>query len=94
MTRIHDLLQREGFEGSYDAVRRSAWPWSEARRKDAGDGAPAFIPLLFQPGEAHQLRGARAVDGVGAIDLLHKECRTGPCIPGGKSWTIFIPPLS
>jgi transposase len=24
------------------------------RRKDAGDGAPAFIPLLFQPGEAYQ----------------------------------------
>lgn len=24
MTRIHDLLQREGFEGSYDAVRRYA----------------------------------------------------------------------
>jgi transposase len=24
MTRIHDLLRREGFEGSYDAVRRYA----------------------------------------------------------------------
>lgn len=54
MTRIHDLLQREGFEGSYDAVRRYARRWTEARRKDAGDGAPAFIPLLFQPGEAYQ----------------------------------------
>lgn len=54
MTRIHDLLQREGFEGSYDAVRRYASRWTAARRKDAGDGAPAFIPLLFQPGEAYQ----------------------------------------
>ena len=54
MTRIHDLLQREGFEGSYDAVRRYARRWAEARRKDAGDGSPAFIPLLFQPGEAYQ----------------------------------------
>ena len=54
MTRIHDLLQREGGEGSYDAVRRYARCWAEARRKDAGDGAPAFIPLLFQPGEAYQ----------------------------------------
>jgi transposase len=54
MTRIHDLLCREGFEGSYDAVRRYARRWAEARRKDAGDGAPAFIPLLFQPGEAYQ----------------------------------------
>jgi len=24
MTQIHDLLEREGFEGSYDAVRRYA----------------------------------------------------------------------
>ena len=54
MTRIHDLLCREGFEGSYDAVRRYARRWVEARRKDAGDGTPAFIPLLFQPGEAYQ----------------------------------------
>ena len=55
MTRIHDLLCREGFEGSYDAVRRYARRWTEARRKDAGDGAPAFIPLMFKPGEAYQL---------------------------------------
>ena len=54
MTRVHDVLRRDGFEGSYDAVRRYAWRWSEARRKDAGDGAPAFIPLLFKPGEAYQ----------------------------------------
>ena len=54
MTRIHDLLCREGFDGSYDAVRRYARRWAEARRKDPGDGAPAFIPLLFQPGEAYQ----------------------------------------
>ena len=54
MTRIHDLLLREGFEGSYDAVRRYAARWSAARRKDAGDGMPAFIPLLFMPGEAYQ----------------------------------------
>lgn len=32
MTRIHDLLLREGFEGSYDAVRRYAARWSDARR--------------------------------------------------------------
>jgi hypothetical protein len=47
MTRIHDLLCREGFEGSYDAVRRYARRWTQARRRDAGDGAPAFIPLMF-----------------------------------------------
>jgi len=54
MTRIHDLLQREGFEGSYDAVRRYARRWAEARRKDPDDGVAAFIPLSFRPGEAYQ----------------------------------------
>ena len=54
MTRIHDLLVREGFDGSYDAVRRYAARWRAARRKDAGEGAPAFIPMTFQPGEAYQ----------------------------------------
>ena len=52
---IHDLLHREGFEAAYDAVRRYASRWTAARRKDVGGsvvgGAPAFIPLLFQPGE-------------------------------------------
>ena len=58
MTRIHDLLRREGFEGSSDAVRRYAKRWAEARRRDPGanvmGGIAAFIPLLFKPGEAYQ----------------------------------------
>jgi transposase len=54
MTRIHDLLKREGFEGSYDAVRRYATRWADARRKDPGGDVPAFIPLMFRPGEAYQ----------------------------------------
>ncbi|EQA96497.1 IS21 family transposase [Sphingobium baderi] len=54
MTRIHDLLKREGFEGSYDAVRRYATRWAAARRKDPGGDVPAFIPLMYMPGEAYQ----------------------------------------
>ena len=53
ITRIHDLLLREGFDGSYDAVRRYAARWRQARRRDVMN-APAFIPLLFRPGEAYQ----------------------------------------
>lgn len=53
ITRIHDLLLREGFDGSYDAVRRYAARWRQERRRGAMD-APAFIPLLFRPGEAYQ----------------------------------------
>lgn len=54
MTRIHDLLQREGFGGSYDAVRRYAARWKRERRVEAGDMAKAFIPLMYRPGEAYQ----------------------------------------
>jgi len=54
MTRIHDLLQREGFEGSYDAVRRYARRWAETERKVPSSSVPAFIPLMFKPGEAYQ----------------------------------------
>jgi transposase len=54
MTRIHDLLRHEGFDGSYDAVRRYAARWLREWRKGAGDGAAAFIPLIFRPGEAYQ----------------------------------------
>ena len=54
LTRIHDLLEREGFTGSYDAVRRYAARWRRERRVDAGDMSKVFIPLLFRPGEAYQ----------------------------------------
>jgi transposase len=54
MTRVYDLLLREGFEGSYDAVRRYAARWRVERRQDAGDAATAFVPLTFRPGEAYQ----------------------------------------
>jgi transposase len=54
MTRIWDLLLREGFDGSYDAVRRYAARWQAERRKGPGDGAAAFVPLAFRPGEAFQ----------------------------------------
>jgi len=50
LTRIHDLLVREGFDGSYDAVRRYAARWRRARRRDVMD-APAFSLL----------RGSRSV---------------------------------
>ncbi|WP_082350278.1 hypothetical protein [Novosphingobium sp. AAP1] len=44
---IHDLLQREGFGGSYDAVRRYAARWKRERRADAGDMGTVFIPLMY-----------------------------------------------
>jgi transposase len=51
LTRIHDDLRREGYEGGDDAVRRHAQRWRRCRH---GGVAEAFIPLAFAPGEAYQ----------------------------------------
>ena len=69
ITRIHDLLLREGFEGSYDAVRRYAARWRQECRRNAVD-APAFIPLMFRPGEAYQFDWSH-----GDIEIAGKPMR-------------------
>lgn len=52
LTRIHDLLQREGFDGSYDAVRRYAHKHRRVTKPTAPNDA--FVPLSFPPGDAFQ----------------------------------------
>ena len=47
---VYELLQSEGYSGSYDAVRRYAKSWRE-ERKAIGK---AFVPLVFGKGEAFQ----------------------------------------
>src|ERR1700712_4623703 len=83
MTRIHDLLRREGFEGSYDAVRRYIRRWTDARRKDAGDGAPAFIPLLFRPGEAYQFDWSHEDVEIDGKPMRGKVAQMRLCAPRG-----------
>ena len=45
-----EALQREGYEGGYDAVRRFIAAW----REDHAAKPTAFIPLLFPAGDAFQ----------------------------------------
>jgi transposase len=54
LTRVWDLLVREGYEGSYCSVRRYAARWRLETKAAPGDGGTAFVPLMFQPGEAFQ----------------------------------------
>lgn len=54
LTRIWDLLVQDGYDGSYDSVRRYAARWrSEAVRAPAA-ASSAFVPQSFAPGEAFQ----------------------------------------
>lgn len=47
---LFEQLQREGFTGGYDSVRR----FIQLQRKEVGGVSAAFIPLAFDPGEAFQ----------------------------------------
>ena len=45
-------LASQGYEGGYDAVRRYARAWR--RRRRLLSPSQAFVPLIFDPGEAYQ----------------------------------------
>ncbi len=51
VVRIFEELRGLGYEGGYDAVRRYASAW---RRREHESVATAFVPLIFDPGEAYQ----------------------------------------
>lgn len=67
---LFEMLQREGFSGGYDTVRRFVKRW---REQDTG--TKAFIPLVFAPGEAFQFDWSYEqieLDGVNVkIKLAH-----------------------
>jgi transposase len=49
--RLHELLQDEGYGGSYDSVQRFSKKWREKRGKQSGG---CYVPLSFSPGDAYQ----------------------------------------
>lgn len=64
LVRIYEELRNQGYDGSYDAVRRYAASWSKATREASAD---AYVPLSFDPGEAYQFDWSQEVvliDGV------------------------------
>jgi len=48
---LFEQLQREGYEGGYDAVRRYVGTW---KREDGTASVKAFVPLEYDPGDAFQ----------------------------------------
>jgi transposase len=48
---LFEQLQREGYEGGYDTVRRYIGTW---KREDSTAVVKAFIPLEYDPGDAFQ----------------------------------------
>ena len=52
LLRIHEELVVLGYGGGYDAVRRYAGAWR--RRRRSLSPSQAYVPLIFDPGEAYQ----------------------------------------
>jgi transposase len=48
---LFEQLQREGYDGGYDTLRRYVGTW---RKEDGTASVKAFVPLEFDPGEAFQ----------------------------------------
>ena len=76
ITRVHDLLLREGFDGSYDAVRR----YARARERSQGTAATdAYVPLTFAPGEAYQFDWSHEIVLLGGITTPIKVAHVRLC---------------
>jgi len=51
LVQIYEDLAAQGYEGGYDAVRRYARAWRRSHRLSSSQ---AYVPLIFDPGEAYQ----------------------------------------
>ncbi|HEX9016953.1 MAG TPA: IS21 family transposase, partial [Chloroflexota bacterium] len=61
---LFEELQRAGFEGGYDSVRRYVKRW---RSHGQSQSPTAFIPQVFDPGEAYQFDWSYEVVEVGGV---------------------------
>src|SRR5512140_263545 len=73
---LFEALQREGFAGGYDSVRR----YIQQQRKEVGGGvAAAFIPLSFDPGEAFQFDWSYEQIELGGVNVKIKVAQFRLC---------------
>jgi transposase len=77
--RIWDLLAQDGYDGSYDSVRRYAARWRAQTKAAPGDGGMAFVPLLFAPGEAFQFDWSHEDVEIGGQPLRVKAAHVRLC---------------
>jgi transposase len=76
LIRIFEGLQRDGFKGGYDAVRRHA----RARERMRGTGSSdAHVPLSFAPGEAYQFDWSHEVVVLGGVTTTIKVAQMRLC---------------
>lgn len=73
---LFEELQREGFDGGYDSVRRYVQKW---RYRTEGRQATAFIPQCFDPGEAYQFDWSEELVELGGVAVKVKVAHFRLC---------------
>jgi transposase len=73
---LFEDIQRAGFDGGYDSVRRYVQKW---RRQAVGSQAAAFIPLRFDAGEAYQFDWSHELVELGGVAVKVKVAHFRLC---------------
>src|SRR5690606_20730605 len=76
LLRIFEDLRGLGYEGGYDAVRRYAAVW---RRQGSTGTAAAFVPLIFEPGEAYQFDWSHEIVLIDGVTVTIKVAHMRLC---------------
>ncbi len=72
---LFEDLQRQGFEGGYDSVRRYVQKW----RKSENKKVEAYIPQTFAPGEAFQFDWSYELVDLGGVVVKVKVAHFRLC---------------
>ena len=73
---LFEELQRQGFEGGYDSVRRYVQKW---RKAEGSTQVKAYIPQSFDPGEAFQFDWSYELVDLGGLPVQVKVAHFRLC---------------
>ena len=73
---LFEQLQREGYSGGYDAVRRYVGVWRQEQGKES---VKAFIPLVYDPGDAFQFDWSHEQVELGGVPVAIKIAQFRLC---------------
>ncbi|OYY03741.1 MAG: IS21 family transposase [Acidocella sp. 35-58-6] len=76
LIRVFEELAVQGYDGSYDAVRRYAKSWAKER---GAITAQAFVPLSFAAGEAYQFDWSHEIAVIGGATSFVKVAHVRLC---------------